>query len=78
MERWSEMKRYGTLLTCLARGVVHNEVVASAETDSFIIALSRVIARIGNFKTTRSDNASNFIVTSSKLYKHYNEINLIF
>ena len=36
------MKRYEALFTCLASRAVHIEVVASMETDSFIMALQRV------------------------------------
>ena len=60
-ERRSQIKRYGALFTCLARRAVHIEVVASMETDTFIMALWRVIARRGNIRTIRSDNGINFI-----------------
>ena len=60
-ERWSEMKRYGALLTCLASRAVHIEIVASMETDSFIMALRRVIERRGNIRTIRRNNCGNFI-----------------
>ena len=73
-ERRSEMKRYGALFTCLASRAVHIEVVASMETDSFIMALRRVIARRGNIRTIRSDNGSNFIGAEKELSKAFNEM----
>ena len=53
-ERRSEMRRYEALFTCLASRAVHIEVVASMETDSFIMALQKVIARRGNIMSYAS------------------------
>ena len=47
-ERWSELKRYGALFTSLASRAVHIEIVATMDTDSFMMALRRMIARRGN------------------------------
>ena len=46
-ERRGEMKRYRTFFTFLGHRAVHIEVIVSMETDSFIMALRRVIARRG-------------------------------
>ncbi|XP_015764337.1 PREDICTED: uncharacterized protein LOC107343283 [Acropora digitifera] len=42
-----EVKRYGTLFTCMASRALHIEVVHTMETDSFLQVLRRVIARRG-------------------------------
>ena len=60
-ERQSELKRYGALFTCLASRAVHIEVVATLDTDSFIMALRRIIARRGNIQMIRSNNGSNCV-----------------
>ena len=73
-ERRSEMKRYEALFACLASRAVHIELVASMETDSFIMALRRVIARTGNILMIRSDNSSNFIGDKNELCKAFNEM----
>ena len=49
-----EVKRYGTLFTCLASRAIHIEVAHSMETDSFLQALRRVIARRGPIRELRS------------------------
>lgn len=59
----SKVKRYGVIFTCLALRAVHIEVAASLETDSFINALRRFIARRGQVKEICSDNGTNFVGT---------------
>jgi hypothetical protein len=54
------MKRYGALFTCLVSRAVHIETAISLETDSFINALRRFIARRGPPQLIRSDNGTNF------------------
>ena len=60
-------KRYGVLFTCLAIRAVHIEVVHSMETESFINALRRFIARRGCPEEIRSDNGGNFVKGEKKL-----------
>ena len=43
----SEHKRYGCLFTCLKSRAIHLEVAQSLKTDSFLMALTRFIARRG-------------------------------
>lgn len=54
-------KRYGVLFTCLVIRAVHIEVVLSMDTESFINALRRFIARRGRPEEIRSDNGGNFV-----------------
>ena len=73
-ERRSELKRYGALFTCLASRAVHIEVVATMNTDSFIMALRRMIARRDNIQMIRSDNGSNFVGTENELKRVFQEM----
>ena len=54
------VKMYGVIFTCLAVRSVHLEVSYSLDTDSFILAPRRFIARRGQVKEIRSDNGTNF------------------
>ena len=63
----TEIKRYGCIFTCLTIRAVHIEVTHSLDTDSFISALRRFIARRGNPKLLRSDNGGNFVGSEKEL-----------
>ena len=52
-------KRYGLLVTCLATRAVHLEVSNSLDTDSFLMAFRRFVARRGRPKRVFSDNGTN-------------------
>ena len=65
-----ELKRYGTLFTCLSNRAVHIEFTCSLETDPFIQALRRFVARRGNIRVLRSDNGSNFVGAQKELERH--------
>ena len=56
-----EVKRYGVLFTCLTSRAVHIETADSLETDSFINALRRFIARRGPLREIRSDQGTNIV-----------------
>ena len=53
-------KRYGVIFTCLATRAVRLEMCASLETDSFLNAFRRFIARRGMVKKIFCDNGTNF------------------
>ena len=69
-----ELKRYGTLFACLSSRAVHIECTCSLETDSFIQAQRRFVARRGNISVLRSDNGSNFVGAQKELEKAYKEM----
>ena len=69
-----ELKRYGTLFTCLSSRAVHIECTCSLEIDSFIQAQHRFVARRGNISVLRSENGSNFVGAQKKLEKAYKEM----
>ena len=57
----SLVKRYGVLFTCLSIRAIHLEVSQSLDTDSFINAMRRFVARRGQPEEVRSDNGGNFV-----------------
>ncbi|XP_058948378.2 uncharacterized protein [Pocillopora verrucosa] len=69
------LKRYGCLFTCLASRAVHIETANSLETDSFIQALRRFIARRGAIREIWSDNGTNFVGAKTELQQAVYEMN---
>ena len=57
----SELKRYGCVFTCMSTRAIHLEMLESLDTDSFLNALRRFIARRGQPETITSDNGGNFV-----------------
>ena len=53
-------KRYGEVFTCLITRATRLELRGDINTDSFILALKRFIARRGQPKVMYSNNGSNF------------------
>ena len=70
-----ERKYYGVIFTCLASRAVHLEVAASLDTDSFIHALRRFIARRGPITQIRCDNGTNLVGSERELHKALIEMN---
>ena len=66
-QKRSMVKRYGAIFTCLAVRAVQLEISYSLDTDSFILALRRFIARRGRVKEIRSDNETNFTGAEKEL-----------
>ena len=73
-QRRSTVKRYGAMFPCMASRAVHIEVTFSLDTDSFILALQRLVAWQGNIRSIYSDNGSNFIGAEQELKKAYMEM----
>ena len=57
----NRVRKYGIIFTCLTLRVVHIQVANSLDTESFINALRRFIARRGQPEDMRSDNGGNFV-----------------
>ena len=60
-QKRSLVKRYGAIFACWVLRAVHLEISHTFDTDSFILALRRFIARSGQVEEIRSDNGTNFI-----------------
>ena len=61
------VKRYGMIFTCLLIGAIHIKAIHSLDTDSFIGAFRRFIARRGQPLLMRSDNRGNFVKANREL-----------
>ena len=56
-ERWSDMRRYKALFTCLASSADHFKAVASVKSDTFIIILIITLTAKGeNGREIKNDN----------------------
>ena len=69
-QRPKEVKRYGSLLTCLASRAVHIEVSDSLDVDSFLHALRRFIAR----EIRSNHEGTNFVGADNELKRAYKEM----
>ena len=54
-------KRYGALFTCMTTRVIHIEISHSLETDAYIMAMKRMMARRGKPAHVWSVNGTNFV-----------------
>ena len=62
---------------CRASRAVPTEITNSMETDSFIFALRRFIARRSNVRSIASDNSTKFADADNELKKAFSEIQQI-
>ena len=67
--RRSSIKRYGCIFTCMTTRAIHLEMLDSLESDSFINALRRFIARRGVPRKIFSDNGTNFVGGEREMIK---------
>ena len=74
-ERRSQLKRYGALFTCFSCRAIHIEVTNALDTNSFILALRRFMARRGAIRSIWSDNGTNFVGTRNELQQRLNKMN---
>ena len=68
-------KRYGCLFTCLVTRAVHVEIAHSLDSDGFIMALQRFMARRGKPVKIVSDNGTNFVGAERELLDEVKMIN---
>ena len=70
----SEIKRYGCIFTCLVTRAVHIEKLNTLDTNSFINAMRRFVARRGCPSKVFSDNGTNFVAGESELRRSLREL----
>lgn len=63
-------KRWGLLFKCLTNRAVHLEILTSIDSDAFLMALRRFIARRGLY----SDQGTNFLGGETELRDAYNQL----
>ena len=73
--RRGTVKRYGCLFTCMVTRAVHIEVSHSLDSNSFLMALHRFMARRGKPTKIYSDNGTNFVAADRELAEGIQAIN---
>ena len=73
--RRGTVKRYGCIFTCLVTRAVHLEVAHSLDSNSFLMALHRFMARRGKPQKIFSDNGTNFVAAERELAEEIQAIN---
>ena len=73
-EKRAERKRFVALFTCFSSRAIHLEVTSNMDTDSFILALRRFLARRGAVASIRSDNGTNFVGAANQFKQAYREM----
>ena len=71
----SQVKRYGCIFTCFTTRAVHIEILCSMDTDAFINALRRFVARRGNPVKIWSDNGTNMVGCHNELTRSLQKLN---
>ena len=62
------------MFTCFGSRAIHIETINSLDTDSFIQALRRFMARRGSVRQIYSDNGTNFVGTVNELQKEFEKV----
>ena len=70
----SQVKRYGSLFTCLSMRAVHIEIAHSLDAESFLFAFSRCTGRRGQPSDVYSDNGTNFTAANSVLKEEFKKL----
>ena len=73
--RRGSTKRYGCLFTCLVTRAIHIEIAHKLDSDSFLMALHRFMARRGKPQKVYSDNGTNFVAANKELADEIATIN---
>ena len=73
--RRGTVKRYGCLFTCMVTRAVHIEVTHSLDSNSFLMALHRFMARRGKPTKIFSDNGTNFVAADRELAEEIQAMN---
>ena len=69
-----QFKRYVSLFTCFSSRAIHLESTNNLETDSFIQALRRFMARRGKVRQITCDNGTNFVGARNELQRNFKEM----
>ena len=69
-----EAKRYGTICSCLASRAVHIETADSLETDSFLNAIRRFIARRGPVHDLSTDQGTKIVGAKNEFRRALEEM----
>ena len=73
--RRGSTKRYGCLFTCLVTRDVHIEIAHKLDSDSFLMAFHRFMARRGKPQKVFSDNGTNFVAANKELADEIKAVN---
>ena len=71
-----QKKRWGTVFKCLTTRCVHLDLLPSMDTDSFLLALRRFIARRGKPYEILSDRGTNFREGEKELQEAFEALEL--
>ena len=74
----SEVKRYGCIFSCMVTRAIHLEMIDCLDTNSFLNAFRRFVARRGMPKRIISDNGTNFVGARRAMFATNNDVEWIF